>query len=251
MAIDSSSNPSLNEIVSSLAARVDKQHDVAFMDELKHIVNYKRSKALYVWMMKLPLRDFLYQSFVIDTERVGATDPCAAEFPTDCWVVRTVCRVPEPFRDPRLTLSYEIFDYVGHSSGYMPYAYAQMEYISLLKYKPYTATAKKWFYSDGYIYILNEKTTPVGTDPALTPPIRVRGVFQDPTGEFGCNVCDDAGNVCTPDSGPYPVPPELLAEIIEDTLRVELKVGSVPTEQGEEKDTIKVDTTEKVIHENL
>ena len=72
-AVDTSSNPSLNEIVSSLAARVNKQHDVAFMDELKHIVNYKRSAALYAWMIKLPLRDFLFQSFIIATERVAAT----------------------------------------------------------------------------------------------------------------------------------------------------------------------------------
>jgi len=243
-AIDTSTNPSLNEIVSSLAARVNKQHDVAFMDELKHIVNYKRSAALYVWMLKLPLRDFLMQSFVIPTERVSTSDPCEVEFPTDCYIVRTVCPVPDPFRDPRLTMSYEIFEYVGHASGYMPYGYLTPETLGYMKYRPYTSDVKKWFYSNGYIYIVNEKDDP-------PPPIMVRGVFSDPIGDKACNICDDTGAVCTPDSGPYPVPPELLDAIIEDILRTELASGEIPTEQNEEKDTIKVDTTEQVVHQNL
>lgn len=248
MAIDTSSNPSLNEIVSSLAARVNKQHDTGFMDELKHIVNYKRSKALYIWMLKLTLRDFLFETFVVETERVPATE--CPEFPTDCYIVRTVCKVPDPFRDPRLKMSYEIFEYVGHSSGYDPYGYLHRENLTYLKYKPYTSEKKKWFYSDGYIYIVNEKTPPVG-DPPTTPPIMVRGVFQEPIEDIRCNICDaDGNNACTPDTAPYPVPPELLDEIINAILREELKVGDVPKEVDEEKDTIKVDSIEQIQHVN-
>jgi len=249
MAIDTSSNPSLNEIVSSLAARVNKQHDVAFMDELKHIVNYKRSAALYTWMIKLPMRDFLFQDIFMETERVPSTDPCDDLFPSDCYVVKTVCQVPDPFRDPRATMSYQIFEYVGHTSGYMPYGYITMETLSYLKYKPYTSKAKKWFYSGGYIYIINEKTPPEG-DPLRTPAIRVRGVFQNVMDDIGCDVCLDDGGTCSPASAPYPVPPELLDEIIQSVLREELKVGDVPKEVDEEKDTIKVDTTEQVQHLN-
>lgn len=239
--IDSSSNPSLNEIVSSLAARVNKEHDVGFMDELKHIVNYKRSKALYLWMIKLSLRDFLMQTIIVPTERVSATE--CEEFPTDCYIVKTVCPVPDPFRDPRVKMSYEMFEYVGHESGYLPYSYMTREYLTLAKYRPYTAMTKKWFYSDGFIYIVNDKDDP----PA---PVMVRGVFQDPTIDNRCNVCDESGNVCTPDDGPYPVPPELLDEIVNAILKEELKVGDVPKEIDQEKDTIKVDSIEQIQHTN-
>jgi hypothetical protein len=243
MAIDTSSNPSLNEIVSSLAARVNKQHDVAFMDELKHIVNYKRSAALYAWMLKLTLRDYLFQDVFMETERVPSTDPCQELFPTDCYVVKTKCQVPDPFRDPRATMSYQIFEYVGHVSGYMPYGYITMETLSYLKYKPYTSKAKKWFYSGGYIYIINDKQDP-------SESIRVRGVFQGVIDDVTCDVCNPDGTTCSPNSAPYPVPPELLDTIIQSVLRDELKVGDVPKEVDEEKDTIKVDTTEQVQHLN-
>jgi hypothetical protein len=243
MAIDTSSNPSLNEIVSSLAARVNKQHDVAFMDELKHIVNYKRSAALYLWMVKLPMRDFLFQDIFMETERVPSTDPCEELFPTDCYVVKTKCQVPDPFRDPRATMSYQIFEYVGHVSGYMPYGYITMETLSYLKYKPYTSKAKKWFYSGGYIYIINDKEDPSNS-------IRIRGVFQGSISDIPCDVCAADGTLCAPDSAPYPVPPELLDEIVQSVLRDELKVGDVPKEVDEEKDTIKVDTVENVQHLN-
>ncbi len=239
--IDTSSNPSLNEIVSSLAARVNKQHDVAFMDELKHIVNYKRSSALYAWILKIGMRDFLMQSFVIETERVSATE--CEEFPTDCYIVKTVCPVPDPFRDPRLTQPHEMFEYVGHESGYLPYGYLDTSQLQYLRYRPYTSTIKKWFYQNGFIYIINEKEDP-------PPPVRVRGVFQDPLGEKGCNICDDDGNTCTPDSAPYPVPPELLSEIIRDILATELASGDIPKEVDEEKDTVKVDSVEQIQHVN-
>ncbi len=245
--IDTSSNPSLNEIVSSLAARVNKQHDTGFMDELKHIVNYKRSKALYVWMLKLPMRDYLSQTFVVDTERVPATE--CEEFPTDCYIVRTVCTVPSPFRDPRIKMPYEMFDYVGHSSGYMPYGYVKREFLDINRYKKYTSSNKKWFYSGGYIYIINDKTTPTG-NPLLTDPIMVRGVFQDPISDKGCNICDESGVTCTPDTAPYPVPPELLDEIVNAIIREELRMGDVPKEIDEDKDTIKVDSIEQIQHVN-
>lgn len=241
-ALDVSLNPSLNEIVSSLAARVNKQHDLGFLDELKHIVNYKRSKILYEWMKNLPLRNFLFQNFVIGTERVSATE--CEEFPSECYIVRTECEVPNPFRDPRIKLPYGIFDYVGHSSGYKPYSYLTREHFPYLKYRPYTADTKKWFYSNGFVYVINDK------DEAPNP-VMIRGVFQDPIINIGCNVCDAEGTICSPNTAPYPVPPEMLDEIINAVIREELATGDLPKEIDEEKDTIKVDSTEKIIHQNI
>jgi len=241
-AIEFSSNPSLNEIVSSLAARVNKQHDVAFMDELKHIANYKRASALNLWMLKMNTKEFLYQTYYAETERVTTGDICA-NFPSTCYIVRTKCKVPAPFRDPNFRLPHNIFDYVGHISGYMPYAYAQPEAYEYNKHKVYTSGNKKWYYEAGYIYIVNDKDEPPG-------PIKFRGVFQNPMSERGCDICNENGEPCEKDTAPWPVPPELLNDIVKAIISEELRVGDVPKEVDEEKDTIKVDSVEQIQHRN-
>jgi len=65
----------------------------------------------------------------------------------------------------------------------------------------------------------------------------------------GCNICDSKSNACIGDDDPYPVPKELLNDIIKDILATELRVGSVPSEKLEEDD-IKVDSQEKIQHVN-
>lgn len=242
-AIEFGLNPSLNEIVSSLAARVNKQHDVAFMDELKHIANYKRAKALNLWMLKLNTKEFLFQTYYAETERVTSGDICEG-FPSDCYMVRTKCKIPSPFRNPNFRLPHNMFDYVGHISGYLPYGYAQPEFYDIGKYRPYTADKKKWYFTDGYLYVINEKKDP-------PDPIKFRGIFQNPMSERGCDICDANGEPCEKDTAPWPVPPELLDDIVNAIIKEELRVGDVPKEVDEEKDTIKVDSVEKIQHENL
>jgi hypothetical protein len=241
-AIDTSSNPSLNDIVSSLAARVNKPYDVGLMAELKHIFNYKMKAAIYIWIEKNGRRDYFIQTIKMSTVRVPASE--CDEFPTDCYIVRTECQIPEPYRGPSIR-SNEVFDYVGHISGYNAYAYAQRESLGLLKYKPYTAKAKKWFYSDKHVYIINEKL-PLGEEGS----VMIRGFFQDPLADYGCNVCDSEGNECHPDTAPYPAPPELLDQIITSILSVELRTGDLPKDQLLDKDKIKVDTVEILKHDN-
>ena len=247
-AINFSSNPSLNEIVSSLAARVNKPHDVGLMAELKHIVNYKRQAAMYIWIGKLPIRDYLMQTIRADLVRVSASE--CEWFPTNCYIVRTECKIPAPYRDPNVAMSHEMFEYVGHISGYQPYAYLSRESLFTLAYKPYTSKNKKWFYSDEYIYIINDKsplpdpeTDPVGS-------VMIRGVFSDPLADYECDVCDQDGNTCSPDDAPYPVPPELLNEIVQSILSVELSSGDIPKDHWVKKDQIKTDTFEITSHEN-
>lgn len=239
--IDFSSNPSLNEIVSSLAARVNKQHDSGFMEELKHIVNYKRKKAIHVWIVRMNVKNFLFQTYMVGTERVSATE-CEA-FPTNCYIVRTKCKVPNPFRSSSIKMPHELFDYVGDQSGYLAYTYIDREYLPLLRHKQYTSSAKKWFYSDGYIYIVNEKN-------ATPPPVMIRGVFEDALSDKNCDACDTSGNTCEADDLPYAVPPELLDDIVQSIISVELRAGDIPKEIDQEKDEIKVDSAESIQHVN-
>jgi hypothetical protein len=212
------------------------------MAELKHIVNYKRQVAIYKWMANIANKDYLMQTIKAKTIRVPASE--CNEFPTNCYIVRTECNIPTPYRDPRSKRPYEMFEYVGDISGYLPYGYAQRESLSLLRYKPYTSSSKKWFYSDKYVYIVNDKSVEEGS-------VMIRGVFSDPLSDYGCDVCDSSGNVCAPDDAPYPVPPELLDEIVMSILSVELRSGDLPKDFTLNKDQIKVDSVEAINHNNI
>ena len=256
-AIDISSNPSLNQIVSSLAARINKPHDVGLMAELKHIVNYKKKAAIYAWIAKMGISDYLMQTIKAKTIRVPASE--CNDFPTDCYIVRTECKIPEPYRNPLVKMAHQLFEYVGHISGYSPYAYLTRESLFTLAFKPFTSKAKKWFYSDQYIYVVNDKTAvptdgeepPMPIDPAVVGSVMIRGVFADPLTDYECDVCDTTGNVCAPDDLPYPVPPELLDQIILSILSVELASGDLPKDQWIKKDEIKTDSVEGIQHQNV
>lgn len=239
--IDFSDNPSLNEIVSSLSARVDKADDTGLMDELKHIVNYKRNAAIHNWLISMPQSWFYFlQSFVAETEKVPATE--CDDFPSDCFIYRTKCEVPEPLRDGRIKHGWQLFDFVGTESGYRAYQWLQPEHIETLRYNKYTSDRKKWYWKNSKVYIVSA----AGDDPGN---IQIRGVFEDALSLQGCDICDSKSNACIGDDDPYPIPKELLNDIIKDILAIELRVGSVPTEKLEEDD-IKVDSQEKIQHVN-
>ena len=240
--VDFSDNPSLNEIVSSLAARVDKTDDVGLMDELKHIVNYKRNAAVHNWLVSMPQSWFHFiQSFVAATEKVSATE--CAEFPSDCFIYRTVCEIPEPLRSPTIKHGWQIFDFVGSESGYRAYQWLQPEHIETLRYNKYTSNTLKWYWKNSRVYIVSA----AGVDPGN---IMLRSVFEDALSLQGCDICDSKNNDCISDDDPYPVPKELLDSIIKDILATELRVGTVPDEVKQAEDDIKVDSQEKIQHVN-
>lgn len=258
--IDFSANPSLNEIVSSLAARVNKPSDTGLMAELKHIVRYNAKAAIDAWIKDQGVSDYLMQTVRSNLIKVSASE-CYG-FPTDCYIVRTECKIPNPYRDISKTMSHELFNYVGHISGYDPYSFLSREHLGVMKYKPYTSDKLKWFYSDQYIYIVNLKVAgivPVTPEtPAVNPPsapetvgsVMIRSVFQDPMAVYDCNVCDTSGSVCEPDDAPYPLPPELLQNIVKSILLTELRSGDIPKDQTLNEDEIKVDSLELISHQN-
>lgn len=244
--IDFSKNPTLNEIVGSLAARVNKPHDTGFMDELKHIVNYKRSKAIHNWLVSMPQTwTYFLQSFAVNTEEIAASE-CPTEFPTSCFIYRTECEIPEPLRDNRIKREWQLFDFVGSVSGYMPYQWWQPELMDLLRHAPYTQNRLKWYWKNSRVYVIS--TTRIATP----QPVQIRGVFEDALDiQNVCDVCTELPvNACIRDDDPYPIPKELLDDIIKDILATELRVGEIPSEKVLEEDDAKVDSQEKIVHQN-
>jgi len=121
--------------------------------------------------------------------------------------------------------------------------YLDRSHLAFNRYRPYTANSKKWFYSDGFLYIISHKTLP-------EEPIMLRAVFEDPFAAYNCNACDPGRTVCIPDDEPYPVPGELLSEIIKSIISVELGRGPIPSDEEVHEDQIKTDTVEQTVHNN-
>ena len=234
--IDISPNPSLNEIVSSLSARVNKLDDPGFLQELKHIVNYKRAALLYKYITMLKVKEPFMQSFLVSMEKVNA-DSCTPTPVTGCYIIKSKCQIPAPFRDPAYMLPHYMLDYVGDKSGYRSYSYMEPNYLEFQQYKEYTASEPKWYLSDGYLYIINSDKT---------DDVRVRGIFADPMANYSCSICDHNGRPCEPESQPYPAPPELINEIVLSILQVELR-ADLPKDKEVEEDDIDPDVVEQTI----
>ncbi len=238
--VDFSQNPSLNQIVSSLAARVNKQHDVGFMDELKHIVDYKRSAAIHEWLISMPQSwHYFLQSFVIGTEKADATE--CVDLPTSCFIYRTTSTIQEPLRDARIKSAWQLFDFVGSESGYRPYQWYQPEYINIMRAAKYTSKSRKWFWKNGRVYIIDL----TGIEPGN---IQIRGVFENALTIQQCDISSPPEDVR--DDDPYPVPRELISNIIADIMKTELSTGDTPKEDDQEKDEMKIDSIEKIEHSN-
>ena len=141
-------------------------------------------------------------------------------------------------------MGFQLFEYVGHISGFNPYAYMQMEYLALDQYNRYTGVKtgkRKWYWRDGRVYIVVDKGVP-------PDPVMIRGVFENALDLQRCTPCDQGETACINDNDPYPIPGELLDDIVRSILSVELRVGAIPDEQREDRQDSNVDTVSQTAH---
>ncbi len=199
--------PSLNEIVGVLSDRVGQPFNVPLQDELKIIINYKRTNFTQQFLEKNPdQRRFFQQSFVTDMKAVPKGD--CAEIPgMSCDILKSTCKIPNPLR-----ATYAIFDFVGASDWSIAFGEAKPEYNNYFnEYNPYTKGKVKWFYQNDYLYLFNDLNI---------KKVAVRGVFADPQ---SVNACCGSNGPCLTDDTPYPMSADILNYIIKDTLAVELR----------------------------
>lgn len=207
---------SLNQIISILSERVGQPFNTALQDELKVIVNYKVANYFKQLLEKNPAqRKFFTKEIVVNLDKV---DQSICPIDTiDCYFLKSIQKVPTPIRG-----NYALFDYVGTLDKQTAFGHSTPEYLYFIKYNKYTANLSRYYYSDQYIYILNDLNT---------PKIMVRGIWSDPRALQGF-LCAD-GSTCYTDDDNYPIPKDILQAIIRDTLSVELR--NIFPEQNEVK----------------
>lgn len=208
---------SLNDLVSLLSDRVGQPFNVPLQEELKVIFNYKRADWLQKILDKYPgQRRYFYKDIVAELERVDAAE-CPIE--VDCLVLRTVEKIPLPLRS-----GYALFDYVGDPDKTDGYAYTETQQVPVIvKHgSRWTPNRPKYFYTNGYIYILNEKELDY---------INIRGIWPDQR-QLSPFKCDDVP--CYTDDDQWEIPDDIINTMVQDVLKNELRLLTAP-EAGEVK----------------
>jgi hypothetical protein len=195
---------SLNDLVQLLAARVGEPWNVDLQEQMKLVLNYKRAQFLKRLLDQHPeQKRFYMKDFNVELTTV---DKAECPITTECEVRRSVKQIPLPIR------SESLFEFVGSSDKSQAYGYATPEQMALYsRYNKYTNNVPKYFYTNGYLYILNDENV---------TNVNVRGVYTDPRQlhEFTCN-----GAVCYTDDDQYDIPYDLINDMIRDVLQVELR----------------------------
>ncbi len=204
----------LQKIIGSLAARVDKPFDIPLQEELKHIIDYKRANYTQQFLEKhTDQRQFFLQKVTLELEK-APTDDCQPI--KGCVIMRTKCEVPTPIRN-----SHTLFDFVGETNFMTGYARQEPGFIQDLKYNRFTKVKPRWYYMNNRIYVYN--TTTIHR-------IGLIGIFENPFTVNSCT-CDDSQ--CLTDTDEYPIALDLLNSIVRDTLNVELRQFLLPPNEVE------------------
>lgn len=212
-------NISLNRMVSMLAERAGAPFDVTLQESMKIVLNYKRANFFKKTLQANPMqRRFFFKDFVVPLEHVDTIEYCGL---TDCQILRSTLPVPLPIRN-----NDALFDFVGDPDKGDAYGYATPDQFEIYKkWNKYTGDRPKYYYSNGYLYILST------AEEFELEYVNVRGVYDDPS-VLKSFKCPDMQTPCYTDNDNFEIPDDLIMDIIQDTLKVELRQYVIPaTEQ--------------------
>src|SRR5688572_9378861 len=141
---------SLVNIASSLAARAGQPTNSALIEELKFIFTYKQINYKQQFLEKHPeQRRFFQQSFTTELETIPKGD-CDFPMTIGCDILRSKCKIPTPIRS-----SYSMFDFVGTPDWSHSFSEASPETLEYLKHSKYTGKEPRWFFMNDRLYVFN------------------------------------------------------------------------------------------------
>lgn len=148
----------------------------------------------------------------VDLIQTDKNECCTLPFSGSC-ILRTRLKIPVPLQ----TGSNLNITFVGLSDG-TPMIQDKINSVYWSLANKYTGEAGRWYYYNGYIYIVNPPSDMLET-------IIVRGVFQDPSAAIKFKTCDCPSNgldcnAFSPFSIEYPMPlnmVDILVKLIAQT----------------------------------
>jgi hypothetical protein len=216
---------SLNEIAYFIAARLGKESDFKTLQEIKAAIKINRALILRRDVERNSDNPSYVQHFYTKLIEVNEYDNCLVQ--GECTILRTENKIPRPVR----LKDHSPFKYVGIAGFENPFTYLDMNKLTHIKYRTYTSNKIYYSYNNEYIYIL--KTDTPETD--LLEYLLIQGVFTNP--EEAVTNCIDSIN-CFSDDDPFPLPEDLIPDIINTILQgfmIDLQNPRVMTKENEIK----------------
>jgi hypothetical protein len=193
-----------HKIVSILAERSGRTFDIPFQEQLIDMVSYWRSTILKRSLEKGQLRrKHFLQDFVVELEKVPEIS-CPISY--GC-VLRSKVRIPKPIYTTNM-----LFDFVGSADFYMPFKSVEKQDIPILANSEFKTRGLYYTYVDGYLEIYGDSEIKY---------IGIKSVFENPedVAEVQCD-----GDACYDWDKPYPLSEDLIQQIIENILKLELRI---------------------------
>jgi hypothetical protein len=181
-------------------------------------VNYYRARLIKQEQEKGRFENSLYIQNLgrVPLVKADKNECCEIE---DC-ILRTRDKIPSPLETYKgLNLTY-----VGLNNG-MPFQHSTHNAIVWSCAAKYTGKLSKWYYQNGYIYIVNPPT-------ALLSEINIQGIFEDPRDAEEFRTCDCNNDTdCNDEDLNYPLPAYQIDVIVKLIAQTELTVlTSMPSD---------------------
>lgn len=153
---------------------------------------------------------------LVDLIQTDRNECCLLPFKGSC-ILRTRLKIPTPLQtgnDLNIT-------HVGLVNG-TPIMHDKINAIQWSLSNKYTGKEPKWYYYNGYIYLVNPPSDMIDT-------IVIRGVFQDPSDAVKFKTCDCTSNgldcsAFSPFNIEYPMPMAMVDTIVKLIVQTEVNI---------------------------
>lgn len=186
----------LNKIVYDIAHSMGREDDPTLLERLKFNVHALRSTIIRRDLDKNRFTPNQYiQTLCVDMDFYDSS--MCEGVTTGCKVFRSVRRIPDPVRFKDRVPFYYVGT-INSKKEFSPTTFSELPYLGSNKY---TARKLRYYFSNGYLYLLNGNAKKV----------QIRGVFEYPDALIGFNGPD--GKICYTDDSPYPISNDLAHDI--------------------------------------
>lgn len=195
---------SLNQIVTSLANRVNQGSNYELKERLKLSFKNRLANRLRQDAEKNGEATTYRITFDIDVEKVDSFEDC--ELSSGCYILRSTNKVPRPLRVKRD----DPFAFVG-SLDNTPFQYEEFYNVQYTKYARYTDKFVKYTYKNEYILLFNN---------LRYEKIRVSDIFENRELVQICT--SSSASNCYTDDHEFPAPADMIESINDEIMKNEL-----------------------------
>lgn len=198
---------SLNQIVYNIAHTAGDATNSVLLERLKFMVEYYR--ALFIRRdaeRNFSVPERVSQRLEYQMEWVNAVEACGVALP--CQILRTTERVPAPVN----LKGQSGFLYVGAPGGQESFQYVTEEQVPYSLTGKFTGSGAKYFYKNGYIYVVNSSAMCISVKMVAESPV---------TG----GLAGGGGVTCLSPDSEYPIAADMIQRVSEAIMKNELQMG--------------------------